>query len=126
MRIKTKDIPIVKQEILREQGGDCAICGVDLHSLPSKDICLDHDHTTGHIRGVLCRNCNSMEGKVLTACHRGKRGKTTLDWLAALYKYLTYYNTVQRCYGLHPTHRTPEEKKALAKKRAKRKKEART
>lgn len=30
----------------------CAICGA------GSDICLDHDHKTGHFRGWLCRGCN--------------------------------------------------------------------
>lgn len=27
-----------------------------------KDRCLDHDHTTGEFRGVLCNECNLAEG----------------------------------------------------------------
>lgn len=30
----------------------CMICGT------SKNLCLDHDHSTKEIRGVLCSNCN--------------------------------------------------------------------
>ena len=33
--------------------GKCQICGVKLSSL-----CVDHDHKTGKIRGLLCRPCN--------------------------------------------------------------------
>ena len=36
-----------------EQGGRCSICK------KKKDVlCLDHDHETGKIRGLLCRKCN--------------------------------------------------------------------
>lgn len=42
-------------EILKSQGGVCAICG---KSPKNKKLHVDHDHTTGHIRGLLCSNCN--------------------------------------------------------------------
>ena len=37
-------------------GKTCAICGKD------HDLCIDHDHGTGAIRGVLCRRCNLAIG----------------------------------------------------------------
>jgi len=42
--------------ILRKQGGRCAVCG---DKTPGGiGWVLDHDHTTGKIRGVLCDLCN--------------------------------------------------------------------
>lgn len=43
--------------------GKCAICSKDL-SLNSKKnkACLDHDHKTGKIRGILCHLCNAGLG----------------------------------------------------------------
>jgi hypothetical protein len=51
------------QEMLREQGGVCAICGqterhCDGLSGKLKDLAIDHDHVTGAIRALLCSNCN--------------------------------------------------------------------
>jgi len=51
--------------LLEAQGGRCAICGTD--SPPpgkagSTHLCVDHDHGTGKIRGLLCRHCNSALG----------------------------------------------------------------
>lgn len=43
-------------DMLKKQGDRCGICGVTL-TLGSKTH-LDHDHTTGSIRGVLCQKCN--------------------------------------------------------------------
>ncbi len=46
-----------KAELVRMQGGRCAICNrvlVEKH--------LDHDHVTGLTRAVLCRGCNHMLG----------------------------------------------------------------
>lgn len=34
----------------------CGICG------STKDICVDHCHTTGRVRGALCRACNAAIG----------------------------------------------------------------
>lgn len=39
------------------RGGPCEICGDDMPQLH-----LDHDHTTGAIRGWLCRACNQGLG----------------------------------------------------------------
>lgn len=41
-------------------------CGCCESSTPkgSHDWCLDHDHTNGKVRGVLCRECNTLLGYV--------------------------------------------------------------
>lgn len=42
-------------ELLRLQGGRCAIC----RAVPrSKRMAVDHDHETGENRGLLCSRCN--------------------------------------------------------------------
>ncbi len=42
-------------EILESQGGGCAIC----HEPPGdRALSVDHSHETGHIRGLLCSECN--------------------------------------------------------------------
>jgi len=42
------------------QNGRCAICGKFFNE-PS-DACVDHNHKTGKVRGLLCPNCNSALG----------------------------------------------------------------
>jgi|SRR5271165_2022089 len=43
--------------MLDEQHSACAIC--DTHqSLLNKKLCVDHDHITGKVRGLLCDACN--------------------------------------------------------------------
>lgn len=41
------------EAILEVQGGVCAIC-----KQPDKVFCVDHNHKTLKIRGVICLNCN--------------------------------------------------------------------
>ena len=40
--------------ILYEQRGLCLLCGKPM----GEDICVDHDHETGEVRGLLHRLCN--------------------------------------------------------------------
>lgn len=46
--------------ILLYQGGKCAICGIKESDLVGrkKYLCVDHNHKTGHIRGLICDKCN--------------------------------------------------------------------
>jgi hypothetical protein len=41
------------KKILEAQGGVCAICKKE-----PKRACVDHDHKTGKVRGILCHQCN--------------------------------------------------------------------
>lgn len=43
-------------EMVLSQGGVCAIC-----SQPSK-LCVDHDHRTEKVRGLICQKCNRSLG----------------------------------------------------------------
>jgi hypothetical protein len=51
------------QEMYEEQNGVCAVC-----EKPGdgkwKKLCVDHDHKTGKVRQLLCRNCNMVLGQV--------------------------------------------------------------
>lgn len=49
---------ITKEQWAELSKGGCALC------LTGKGLCLDHDHVTGQVRGVLCRRCNSALGKL--------------------------------------------------------------
>lgn len=49
--------------LLKKQNGVCAICGVTANSNGTR-LCVDHCHTTGVIRGILCHNCNTTLGRV--------------------------------------------------------------
>jgi hypothetical protein len=47
--------------MLKAQGDMCAICMVPL-VWPDSKTCVDHDHKTGRVRGILCTGCNSGLG----------------------------------------------------------------
>lgn len=48
-------------ELLTEQGGGCAVCGVTEQG-NGRLLAVDHDHDTGAVRGLLCGPCNAGVG----------------------------------------------------------------
>lgn len=49
--------------MLSQQAGVCAICGNKETYGRKKNLSVDHCHTTGRIRGLLCSSCNIGLGK---------------------------------------------------------------
>jgi hypothetical protein len=49
-----------RQAMFIAQQGKCAICG----KIPDGLLSIDHNHTTGKVRGLLCKSCNSALGLV--------------------------------------------------------------
>lgn len=47
------------RELSDSQNGKCAICGNDNGGI---SLCIDHDHKTGKVRGLLCTLCNKGLG----------------------------------------------------------------
>ena len=52
-----------RQKMWEEQGGVCKICGQPGDGR-WKQLCVDHDHSTGKVRDLLCRRCNTVLGEV--------------------------------------------------------------
>jgi hypothetical protein len=50
-----------KQQMIQNQNNKCALCKKELKT--KYNTCVDHCHTTGKIRGILCRACNSALGQ---------------------------------------------------------------
>lgn len=44
-------------QLLEKQQEACAVC-LRKASVFKTNLCVDHDHSTGEIRGLLCTNCN--------------------------------------------------------------------
>jgi len=51
--------PGFRERLWAAQHGCCAICRT---TLGVQTGCIDHDHVTGQLRGMLCRKCNSALG----------------------------------------------------------------
>jgi len=114
MRIKNSDIPALRNTIQCEQNGECWLCNVDLRTVMP---CLDHDHETGFIRGVLCGNCNGIEGKIHNLVRRAKRQMSKVDFLNRVIAYWVQH-TLEPRSEIHPTHKTPDEKRLRRNKKA--------
>lgn len=63
--------------MIAAQGGGCACCGRTVNK-SGRRLGVDHDHRTGHVRGILCHHCNAGIG------HLGD----TLDGLRRAVAYL--------------------------------------
>lgn len=69
-----------KQQLVDSQAQKCAICKNDLKN--AHDVCVDHNHETGAVRGILCRKCNLGLGHF----------KDNALFLKSAVKYLKKYN----------------------------------
>lgn len=49
--------PELYSKMFEEQGGQCAVCKKPLE-FRGTSTHVDHDHTTGKVRGLLCNMCN--------------------------------------------------------------------
>lgn len=55
--------PEAYTELYNKQRGLCAICNKEnLKKGKAAELCVDHCHTTGKVRGLLCHTCNQMLG----------------------------------------------------------------
>lgn len=56
---KTYGITLEQYEAkLEEQDGKCQICGATRGASDRESLCVDHNHNTGELRGLLCVRCN--------------------------------------------------------------------
>lgn len=65
---------------------NCNICNIEIFG---KTQHIDHCHTTGRIRGVLCNNCNGLLGMVEKITQRG----------ISPMNIFTYLNTAEVSFG---------------------------
>lgn len=82
------EVAVVRTRLLKQQDYKCGICGCSLKGKIRGGPVLDHDHDTGVVRGVLCKVCNTGEGKFRTVAVRYGGGKeSALKWAKALVAY---------------------------------------
>lgn len=51
-------------QMLESQGNSCLTCQVHITQYFKDYFDVDHNHTTGRVRGLLCHNCNTSLGKL--------------------------------------------------------------
>ena len=73
-QIKTRyGMTVAQVDAMHEaQSGSCAVC-----KNPLRKFHIDHDHSTGKVRGLLCHRCNVMIG-----------GWDDKEWLEAAMRYM--------------------------------------
>lgn len=76
----------------------------------SDNYVVDHDHESGALRAVLCRNCNGIEGRIKRLAIRCSSKKTYRTWLINLANYYYKHREPQTKFT-HPTHLTDIEKR---------------
>lgn len=126
-RLKNSELSAVKRELIKRQKGLCPICNKSLLTCRINNVVVDHNHTTGAVRGALHRGCNAMEGKVKNFLMTWGKCNTLQDMVRTLERLIVYWklHKTPQTEWLHPTFKTDKEKEVLAKKRRMRAKEKR-
>ena len=117
-KITRTEIATIREQLLADQGGRCALSGIVIR--PGYAV-LDHDHHTGAIRGVLDRGVNALLGKI-----ENNAARYGVRELAAFGQGLGAYlqaHVTNRTGLIHPLHKTAEDKR-LARNKAARKRRA--
>jgi hypothetical protein len=96
---------LVYNNLYRMQEGKCAICGYKVGDIwffgtPVYRLVIDHSHTTGSIRGLLCNGCNNAVGHYETGkLHIIEAMSSTIDDIQAkIEAYLEGWNERYRTY----------------------------
>jgi hypothetical protein len=58
-QLTQKEIKPLREKLLKENEFKCPLCE---NHLDESESALDHCHTSGQIRGTICKRCNSLEG----------------------------------------------------------------
>lgn len=69
--------------LLIAQGGACAICGTTIRDevgvARKEQACVDHCHSTGTVRGLLCAKCNLALGYLRDSPQIARNAATYLE-----------------------------------------------
>lgn len=106
MRLTYKELKALRIKLVKKQNNKCKICGSLLDLVNnSKNVHVDHCHKTGFVRAVLCRRCNSFEGKVNKLYERlTKRELKSFSDKVKLYKGLVTYLSITPTRFIYPSH----------------------
>lgn len=106
-KLTRTELADLRQDLHITQVGLCALCGKPF-STKNPGV-VDHDHKTGHVRGLLHRGCNAALGTI----ENGRARYQLTDpvqfarWARRL---ATYIHADHSENPIYPTHLSPEEK----------------
>ena len=116
--LKNSEIPKIRKQILEEQNFTCPLCGK--HIEETDRITLDHQHKirksdpngidgNGQVRGVLCADCNILEGKIFNNSTRFLHQPSISQRISFLENLIKYYQKPLYEY-IHPSEveKTPD------------------
>ena len=114
-QLRPKDVKPYRLQLLKKQKGICPLCGfkIEIHQAT-----LDHCHESGHIRAVLHRNCNQVEGRIRSWVNRAGKHIEPIAFLEAI---LAHWTAEYDLRPLHPNHRTATQKEIIVLKRKRKK-----
>lgn len=104
--LKAKELAQYRAELLEKQDYKCALCK---QPLTLDAAVADHDHSTGHIRGICHSHCNRVEG-VLNGWLKGCR-VSAVQWLINLIDYWRHDYSDNPIYPSHPNDQTKKFKR---------------
>jgi len=103
---------------LAKQGGNCPLCTLPIDLREKGAACLDHNHQTGEVRGVLHRSCNAALGKMEHAVGRwGSKDGSYAAMVPWIRRAVAYYDK-PGLGVMYPMHKTADELKLDRNKRA--------
>ena len=89
--MKTSEVKAFREKLLLEQQNICALCRTPI----TKNACLDHDHSSGKVRGVLHHGCNTFLGFLENGFRRKMNSITDERLFGILKNYYSYVNTLR-------------------------------
>lgn len=130
VKLKRTQIAQARKILSAQQQNRCALCNCDFMEMTLKGRkrvqkytpTLDHCHNHGHVREILCRNCNGKEGEIYNRANSCRRDGTGADWLKRLVAYWDKHEYPQTQY-IHPDFKSEDDKR-LARNATERKKRA--
>lgn len=99
----------MRATLLDKQDGLCPICK-QIIVYPA----LDHCHSTGNVRAVLCSKCNWMEGRIKRASTMAVGPGNELEYIKAIAEYWEHHAS-NPSNIMYPTHGMKKKRKRKAK-----------
>lgn len=106
-QLKSSDLPILREQLIKEQNGICPICKNTL-----KNPVVDHQHKkkvkgTGLIRAVICNMCNTF---ISRSENNAPRHGISLEELPNVLRNMADYLEAEHLPLIHPTEKPKEPK----------------